>query len=121
MVFPTSSSSLRRGGNPRAAAAVLVGLLSLASIPVGIGLSRFGHRVTLLQGMYGGVPAGFVLGLYSILLARRGRETIQRTLGRAGGHAAARAGKLLGVAGVCAALTGAMALGFYGLLTYFAS
>jgi hypothetical protein len=121
MVSRTSSSSLRPAGNPRAAAAVIVGLLSLAVIPLGIALSRFGHRVTLLEGMYGGVPAGFVLGLCAILLARRGRETVQRTLGRAGGEAVARTGRLLGVAGVCVAVTGAMALGFYGLLTYFAS
>jgi hypothetical protein len=90
------------------------------AVPAGIVLSRYSDRVTLLRSAYVTAPVGGILGLYAIVLARRGRETVERTLGRAGGERAARVGRLLGVAGVCIAVTAGMALGFYGLLTLFA-
>ncbi len=77
--------------------------------------------MTLANSAIGSIPAGVLLGLYAIVLARRGRETVERTLGRAGGKGAARAGRALGVLGVCMAITAALALGFFGLLTLFAS
>ena len=100
---------------------MLVGLLSLAAVPAGVALSWYSNRVTLLGEAAGSVPAAAVLGLYALLLARRGRETIQRTLGRSGGGGSARVGRLLGALGLCVAFTCSLALGFYGLLNLFAS
>ena len=99
---------------------MIAGLLAVVAVPAGIFLARYSDRITLIRSAYGSAPAGAVLGLYAILLARRGRETVQRTLGRAGGEGAARVGRVLGVAGLCVATTAGMALGFYGLLTIFA-
>ena len=99
---------------------MVVGLLAMLVVPVGIALSRYSDRITLLHSAYGSAPAGALLGFYAIVLARRGREAVQRTIGRAGGEGAARAGRILGVAGLCVAITAGMALGFYGLLTLFA-
>jgi hypothetical protein len=98
-----------------------VGLLALVAVPAGIVASRYSDQVTLIRSAYVCAPVGAVLGLYAIVLARRGRETVQRTLGRAGGDGAARVGRFLGTAGLCVAVTAGMALGFYGLLTLFAS
>ncbi len=98
---------------------MVTGLASVLAVPGGIVLSRYSDAVTLLQSIASAGP-GLVLGGSALLLARRGRETAERTLGRAGGMAAARAGRLLGLAGVCVAVTAALAVAFYGLLTLFA-
>jgi hypothetical protein len=60
------------------------------------------------------------LGFYAVALARRGRETAQRTLGRSGGEGAARAGRWLGLIAVWLAATTGLALAFYALLTLLA-
>jgi hypothetical protein len=108
-------------GNPRATASVLVGLLAVAMIPLGVAAARYSGQVTLLNSTAGSIPATLILGLSAILLARRGRERASWTLGRSGGWAAARAGKWLGVLALCLATTASLAVGFYVLLTLFAS
>jgi hypothetical protein len=108
-------------GNPRATASVLVGLASVAMIPLGVLAARYSHDATLLNSTAGSIPATIVLGFSAVLLARRGRERATWTLGRAGGVAAARTGKVLGVLALCMAATASLAVGFYGLLTLFAA
>ena len=76
------------------------------------------EQVTLLQAT-GATCAAAVLGLGAILLARRARRNVERTLGRVGGEGTARAGRLLGLLSVCLALTAGIALGVYGLLNLF--
>ena len=120
MVSRTRSNSLPRARNPRAAASVVAGLVAVAAVPVGVVVARYSDRVTLVNSGIGSIPAAILLGLYAIVLARRGRETVLRTLGRASGQGAARAGRALVVLGVCVAITAALALGFFGLLTLFA-
>ena len=97
---------------------MLFGLLSVLCVPAGIVLSWYSSRVTLVQSL-GSAVVGLLFGVYAIILARRGRETAQRTLGRSGGERTARLGKLLGGLGICIALTTGLAVGFYGLLTLF--
>jgi len=106
--------------NPRAWASLLVGLASVLALPVGIALSWYSDAVSLLDSM-GAAGLGLLLGWAAVVLAQRGRETVERTLGRAGGLLAAKAGRLLGLVGVWLALTAALAVAFYGLLTLFAS
>jgi hypothetical protein len=108
-------------GNPRATASVLVGLLAVAMIPLGVVAARYSGKVTLLNSATGSIPATLILGFSAILLARRGRERASWTLGRSGGSGVARAGKWLGVLALCMAATASLAIGFYGLLTLFAS
>ena len=115
----TSSSSAARRANPRATWSVVCGLLSLAAVPAGIALARETRPVTLVNSS-GSVVVTVLLGFSAIVLARRARERIEITLGRAGGKGAARIGRALGVLGLLAGVTAALALGFYGLLTLFA-
>ena len=115
----TSSSSGARRANPRAWWSLACGLLSLAAIPVGVVLARELKQVTLLDSS-GSIVVAALLGLWAIILARRGRERIQITLGRAGGGTAAQAGRILGIVGLLVAGTAALALGFWGLLSMFA-
>jgi hypothetical protein len=108
------------GRNPRARASLLVGAASALALPAGIALSWYSPAVTLLEGI-GAAGLSLLLGWAALVLARRSEETLALTLGRAGGRVAARWGRLLGLAGICASLTAAMAVAFYGLLTLFAS
>jgi hypothetical protein len=107
-------------GNPRAIASAALGLLAVAAIPVGVALSYYLDQVTLLSQAAVAGPAGFLLGWIAIVEARRGREQLQRTLGRSGGAGWATAGRFLGTLAVCAAITVGLAIGFYGLLRLFA-
>jgi hypothetical protein len=107
-------------GNPRAAVSVLLGLLAVSMVPVGVIASYYSDRVTLINSTYGSIPAGILLGFCAIMFGRRGRDQVIRTIGRSGGETTARAGRLLGILGVCMAVTAGLAIGFYGLLTLFA-
>jgi hypothetical protein len=94
-------------------------VLSLAAIPAGVVLARKLEQVTLVDSS-GSVAAAALLGWAAIVLARRARERIQITLGRAGGGAVARTGRIFGTVGLLVAGTAALALGFWGLLSLFA-
>jgi hypothetical protein len=114
MASPTRSS------NPRAVASAVVGALAVLAVPAGVALSWYSKPVTLINSAYGSIPIGLVLGASGIVLARRGREQAIWTLGRSG-QGAARAGRLLSIVALCAAITAGLSLGFYGLLTLFAA
>jgi len=88
-------------------------------MPVGVALARESERVTLRLATISIVVA-LLLGWFAIILARRARERIDLTLGRARGANTARIGRLLGITGVLLATTAALAVGFWGLLTIFA-
>ena len=64
------------------------------------------------------IPAAAVLGLIALLFARRARRQLRFTLVR-GRHAAARAGRTLGVVALCLAVTASISYGFYRLLVEF--
>jgi hypothetical protein len=88
-------------------------------MPAGVVLARESQRVTLRLATIS-IAVAFLLGWFATILARRARERIDLTLGRAGGRSTARIGRLLGVIGVLLATTAALAVGFWGLLTLFA-
>jgi hypothetical protein len=90
----------------------------VAAVPAGVVLARETQQVTLLDAS-GSIAVAFLLGFSAIVLARRARERVQITLGRAGGDRAARAGRAFGILGLLIGATAALALGFYGLLTLF--
>jgi hypothetical protein len=94
---------------------VLLGLLSLATVPVAVAVSNLSRRYELLDAAYA-IPLGLVLGLAAILLARRARRRAARSVAGVRGEGAARAGRLLGLAGFLLAVTAAMAVGVYELL-----
>jgi hypothetical protein len=110
---------LPRARNPRASASLLIGLLAVATVPLAIAASQYFDELTLVQSCASAALAA-LLGVTAIVLARRGRETVQRTLGRSGGEGTARVGKWLGVVALWIAATTGLALAFYALLTLFA-
>jgi|ERR1041384_2633601 uncharacterized membrane protein YfcA len=111
MAVPTRSSSRP---NARAWASVVFGLVSVACVPAGIAVAHY-RDIELLEAGWAVVPA-LVLGLVSLVLARRARRRTERTIGRVGGQRTTRVGKLLGALGVYLALAGALSVGVYELL-----
>lgn len=107
--------------NPAAGASVITGIAALVILPVAVGLASYSERVDLVYACGAGVVAGALTALTAIALARRANERIQRTIGRSGGEGALRTGRILGILGIWVALTGALALGFFGLLELFAA
>jgi hypothetical protein len=116
VVAPTSSSNERPKGNAAAPFSVLLGLLSLATLPAAVVVARESDDLTLVQAGLA-VPLAALLGLLALWLARRARRRADRTLDRVGGRGAARMGKLLGGLGLYLAATAALALGVYALLS----
>jgi hypothetical protein len=101
--------------NHRASLAVLVGLVAVVALPVGIVVSGRVAGLTLVDAAWA-VPVAAAAGITALLFARGARGRIRRTLEKAGGAGRARAGTILGVAGISIALSGAIAIGFYELL-----
>jgi hypothetical protein len=94
---------------------MLFGVVAVLAVPVGVLVSKRLAGVTLVQAGWA-VPVAAAAGLVALLFARGATGRIRSTLERAGGAGRVRAGRLLGAAGICIALSGAIAVGFYELL-----
>ena len=112
-----SVAEARTGGNGRAVAAVIVGLLGVSTMPVAILGTRYSDTYDLLHAAVA-IPVGVLLGGVAVGLARGALRHDDLRLGRAGGRGAARLGRALGVLGIALAATCLVAVGVYGLLTY---
>ena len=109
------------GGPPRpgsARASVLVGLLSVATMPVAILATRWSEQYELMQAGFA-IPLGAALGLLAVALARRARSRLAPTLGHPRGSRTARLGRFLGLLGFLLALTAAGSLAVYWILSVF--
>jgi hypothetical protein len=111
-------SSSSRGRNDAARGSVLLALVGLAIPPLGFLAARQLDQVTLIQAT-AATCGSAVLGAIALGLARRARRNVERSIGRIGGEATARVGRLLGAISLFVGLTAALALGFYGLLNLF--
>lgn len=98
----------------------MLGLLAVAAIPVGILVTDLRDDLRLLHAGVA-VPVALILGITGLLLARRARRRLERTLGRAGGAVPARLGRALAWLGVYLALIGAISLGVYAVEYYLLS
>jgi hypothetical protein len=101
--------------NHRASLAVLFGAASVLALPVGVAMANQVSGVKLLDAVWA-IPVAAGCGIAALLFARGAVGRIQRTLERAGGAGRARLGRILGIGGVCFALSGSIAVGFYELL-----
>jgi hypothetical protein len=113
----TPGPEARTSGNGRAVAALLVGLLATATMPVAILATRDSGSYELLHAGFA-IPVAVVLGGVAIGLGRGALRHDDVRLGRAGGRGSARVGRALGVLGIALAATCAVALAVYGILTY---
>ena len=101
--------------NHRATLAVMSGLVAVLAVPAAVALSRRSATITLVDAAWS-IPFAAAFGIAALLFARGARGRIRATLERARGRFRARFARLLGVVGICLALSAAIAIGFYELL-----
>jgi len=106
-----------KSGNGAAWASVVAGVASIATMPVAVYVTRFSDAYELLDAAFA-IPLGAGLGVAAIVLARSPRRRSALSLGRVGGEGVARAGRVLGIVGVCIALAALVSLAVNGLLEY---
>ncbi len=94
---------------------MLLGFLAVAAVPAAVVLSQQTAGVRLLDAVWA-IPVALASGLASLLFSRGAGGRIRWTLERAGGFGRIRLGRVLGVAGICVALSASVAVGFYELL-----
>ena len=109
MAVPTSSSNGRPHGRGSAILAALLGLLSLATLPIAFALARL--RDDELLDFAWAIPAAIVLGLAAMWLARRSRRRLQRAVMSSSRGRTARVGRALGLTGFLVGVTAALAVG----------
>ena len=118
MTEPTGiESGVRPRGNGRAVAAFVVGVLSVATMPLAILATRYSGSYELLHAGFA-IPVGIVLAGCALGLGRAALRHDDLRLGRAGGRGTARSARALGVAGAALASTALVAVAVYGILTY---
>ena len=91
-------------------------MLSLATLPLAILATRRSREYELLDAGFA-IPLAFVLGVVAVILARRARRGEPRLLAAQPGARAAAIGRILGLAGALLAVTAAMAVGVYFVLS----
>ena len=119
-VHTSSSSVVERPRNRAAGVSVVLGLLAVVTIPIAIAITEWRDDLRLLQAGFA-VPVAAVLAIAAIFSARRARRRLERTIGRAGGETAARAGRLLGWLGLYLSLIAGISLGVYAVEYYLLS
>jgi len=119
-VSTESTGTRSAAGNAHAVWSVVAGVLSVATMPAAIFGTRYSASYDLVHAAFA-IPVGMLLGAVAVTLARRARDRDTATLGRAGGRRTARAGRVLGILGLCLASSALVAVGVYGVLTYVGS
>ena len=104
-----------RSSSRAARAAVLLGALAVIAIPAAVAAAQLTKGLRLLENLYVAVPVACILGLAAVSAARRARFQAARSV-RSGGRL--RAARFLAWAGLYAGVTGALALGVYGVLRW---
>jgi undecaprenyl pyrophosphate phosphatase UppP len=105
-----------RSSKTAARAAIVLGVLAVATIPVGVLAAQLSSKLRLLETLYVVVPAAFVLGLLALLAARRARLKAARSV--TAGAGPLRTARIVAWAGAYAGVTGALALAVYGVLRW---
>jgi hypothetical protein len=103
-------------GNPKAFWALLLAVLALGTLAGGAAAARLTSEVGLAEAAPA-VPLALLLALTSISLGRRATFEHQRTLGRVGGAGLAATARGLGTIALIVALTAALALVVFAVLT----
>jgi hypothetical protein len=116
----TRSSSEDRPSSTSAVLAALIGLAAVATIPAAVVAAEFYDAATLLQSAVSLAPA-VVLAIVAIVLGRRGRRQVERTLGRARGGSLAAIGRMLGYFALYLAITATISVATYYVLREFAA
>ena len=115
MADSLQSNSARRERNGRAFASVVLGLLAAATLPVAVALAELANEIELLDAAFA-IPVTVALAAVALVLARRARQRVERTLGRVRGRRTAALGKWLGLLGLGLGVAGAIAVATYAAL-----
>lgn len=97
----------------------MAGVLSVATLPLAVYLTRFSEEYDLLHAA-AAIPVGAIFGLLALSFARRSRRRDALRLGGGAGRPA-QVGRVLGILGLCLVASALVALGVYGLLEYVGS
>jgi hypothetical protein len=119
LAVPTKSSK-DRPTSFSAVLAVLVGLAAVATIPAAVVAAEFYDAATLLESAVSIAPAA-VFAIVAIVLGKRGRRQVERTLGRARGGSLAAIGRILGYFALYLAVTATISVATYYVLREFAA
>jgi hypothetical protein len=103
-----------------AALSVLAGLAGVVTIPAAVVAAEFYDVMTLLEAAVS-IPPAFVLSLAAILLGRKARRDVERTIGRTRGRSLAATGRALGYVGLYLSVTAAISVVTYYVLREFAA
>src|SRR5262249_31842462 len=110
-----SGSRRRKRPGKLAALALLLGFVAILAIPAAAALAAYREDVKLLEAELVAVPPAFVLGLIAVSLSRRARARVERSVRRSRAGLV-RVARLAAWSGVYFAVTGGLALAFYGVL-----
>lgn len=99
---------------------MLFGLAGVAAIPVAVIGAEFYDTTTLLQSAVSIAPA-FVLSVIALVLGRKARRDVERTVGRMRGRSLATLGRILGWVGLYLAVTASISVATYYVLREFAA
>ena len=99
---------------------MVAGLVSVATIPVAVYLTRLSDSFDLLHVGFL-IPFVIVFAVAALALSRRTRRRTSVSLAGENGTGLATAGRVLGIIGLCMAASALVALGVYGLLEYVGS
>jgi hypothetical protein len=111
---------VRAPGSGSALGSLLVGLASVATLPLAIYATRWSGSYELLHAGWA-IPVAVALGLVAIALSRRSRIQAAVSLASTRRRGLAGAGRFLGLLGLCMAAAALVSLGVYGLLEYVGS
>ncbi|HTR72148.1 MAG TPA: hypothetical protein VMG80_01015 [Solirubrobacteraceae bacterium] len=106
-----------RSSNRSAGFAALLGALAILVLPVSVLAAQVSSQLDLLHTLYVAVPVDLALALSAVVLVRRTRLDQARQV-QPRGVKLARLARVLANIGLYAAVTGALALGVYGILRW---
>jgi hypothetical protein len=86
------------------------------TLPLAVYATRFSAEYDLIHAAFA-IPVAAAFAVVALGLGRRARTQHAVRLGR-GGSGHVRAGRLLGIVGLCLVASALVALGVYGLLEY---
>jgi hypothetical protein len=95
--------------------ALLLGIAGVLTLPVAVEVTRRSGRLALLDAGFG-IPLALVLSFVALMMARRARQNLRWLRLREGGTGIASAAVIIGLVGLCLALTAALSVGFYELV-----
>ena len=106
-----------RSSRRSARAAILLGALAVLAIPAGIAAAQFLAELRLVRALYYAVPVAALLGLLAVGSSRRARFALAQSL-HPEHRGFVRTARIVAWAGLYAGVTGALALGVYGILRW---